>query len=265
MIKKNIPNLLTLGNLFCGCMAVVAVLQPEIFQFKLGGKVVSGFSLAFALVFMAGIFDFLDGFVARLLKVHSEIGKQLDSLADMVTFGLVPGIIMFEFLKIRLVDGNLPESLALVAFLIPLLSAVRLAKFNIATDQSSGFIGIPTPANAFFFAPIPVLFGGMMAGSITSMGGIFPFLFHPYTLLVLVVLMSLMMVAPVPMLAFKFKHFKWSGNQARFILLLCIPPVAIFCLLKTSVFAAIPILILLYILISIGDNFRSKSSHEIQS
>ena len=105
----------------------------------------------------------------------------------------------------------------------------------------------------------------MMLGEITNLGGVYDLLFHPYALLFLVVAMSLMLVAPIPMLAFKFKHFKWSGNQARFILLLCIPPVAILCLLKTSVFAAIPIVILLYILISIGDNFRSKSSHEIQS
>ena len=135
MIKASIPNTITLGNMACGLLAVLSIMRGD-------------FTLAGILIALALVFDFLDGLVARALKVHSELGKQLDSLADVVSFGVAPGFFMY---KLFLLAGNtgepVPEFLAYLAFLIPLFSALLLAKFNIDTRQTSFFIGMPTPAN----------------------------------------------------------------------------------------------------------------------
>lgn len=154
-IKAFIPHLFTLGNLFCGCLGIIYA-----FAWKL--------DWAAYMVFLAAFLDFFDGFFARILKVPSELGKQLDSLADMVSFGVVPGVVMYQYLKalnsgtVGLTEGEVyffsgVDWLAAVALMIPLFSCYRLAKFNLDTRQSHGFIGLPTPANAIFFVSLMLL------------------------------------------------------------------------------------------------------------
>jgi len=244
------------------------------------------------LIGIAGVFDFLDGFVARLLKVHSEIGKQLDSLADMVTFGVVPGIIAFKMLWLwNLWGTSIPEEVAtfyqfvehglwdapihftnldsakaflpFVAFLIPVFSAFRLAKFNIDTRQSDGFIGLPTPATAIFFGSLPLLVNYLLTISPQLKG--FEWVASPWLILPAIALFSFLMVSELPALAFKFKTFNWKGNEARFLFLGLAILLLLSGVLITSIFVAIPIILLLYILFSIVAHLISKQGHEIQS
>jgi len=139
-MKHHIPNILTLGNLFCGCVGIVFVLNGFLFS-------------GFWLMLIAAVLDFLDGFVARLLNVSGELGAQLDSLADAVTFGVLPSIIMYSLLLHQTDNIYLP----FVAFLIALMSVYRLAKFNIDTEQAEHFKGLPTPINAIFIASFGVI------------------------------------------------------------------------------------------------------------
>ena len=148
-IKQYIPNTITCCNLLCGCLAIVKAFD--------GDLVMSAY-----LVGLAAIFDFFDGFAARLLRVVSPIGKDLDSLADMVTFGVVPGVMMYKLLGMGIENYNLgnnhiPLSVSLIAFMITIFSAVRLAIFNNDTRQTSSFIGVPTPAVAIFICSIPLI------------------------------------------------------------------------------------------------------------
>jgi CDP-diacylglycerol--serine O-phosphatidyltransferase len=217
MIKKNIPNMITAANLFTGAVGVYFASQ---FDFE---------SVAFCIV-LAAVFDFLDGMLARLLKVHSEIGKQLDSLADMVTFGFLPSYVLFQFLQMN--DAGI---LSFTAFLIAVFSAFRLAKFNIDTRQSEEFIGLPTPANALFIGFLIFISEFEMLG----------FLFSVPSLLIIAVVFSLLLVAEVPMIALKFKNFKLRENIFRYLtVIIAIILVAIF------QFSAVPVVILLYILLS---------------
>ena len=147
-----IPHLFTLGNLLCGCLAIKFAFEWDLV-------------MAAILVGLAAVLDFFDGFLARILKVSGDLGKQLDSLADVVSFGVVPGVVMFQYLRFTefqtdLIEPVYPPSypLAYFAFIIPLFSAFRLAKFNIDMRQSHGFLGLPTPANAIFICSIPLLF-----------------------------------------------------------------------------------------------------------
>ena len=141
-IKRNIPNLITLGNLFCGLVAIVFSLNNNLY-------------FAGTFIFFGAILDFFDGLSARLLKVSSEIGKHLDSMADMVTFGVAPGMIMFQMIKLSNIDEN--SYIAYIGFIITIFSAIRLAKFNLDTKQTSSFIGLPTPAAAIFIASLPII------------------------------------------------------------------------------------------------------------
>jgi CDP-diacylglycerol--serine O-phosphatidyltransferase len=249
---KHIPNAITCGNLMCGCLALIQIFEGE-------------FILASYLVGLAMVLDFFDGFAARLLKVSSPIGKDLDSLADMVTFGLVPGFMMYTFIKLC-IPGNLmaafmgrglqtlfevpkfPSYLAYFAFIIPVLSAVRLAKFNNDTRQSDSFIGLPTPANAMFICSLPLIANKHMND--------FPvgdWLFNPWTYVVMSVVMSLLLVTELPLIALKFKQFGWKGNEIRYVFLgLCA------LLLAFLQVTAIPFIILLYILLSIVNNIFLK-------
>lgn len=218
MIKKNIPNIITGANLFTGAVGVHFASQ---LQFEW---------VAFCIV-LAAVFDFLDGMLARLLKVHSEIGKQLDSLADMVTFGFLPSYVLFQFLQMN--DAGV---LSFTAFLIAVFSAFRLAKFNIDTRQSDEFIGLPTPANALLIGFLFYL------KDIEFLG----FLFTTTSLLVISVVFSLLLVAELPMIALKFKNFNFKENVFRYItIIMAIILVSIF------QFSAIPVVILVYILLSI--------------
>jgi CDP-diacylglycerol--serine O-phosphatidyltransferase len=242
MIKKHIPNFLTCCNLLCGCLGIFALsLHAEI-------------SLNFAayFIFAACVFDFLDGFVARLLHVSSPIGKELDSLADMVTFGVLPSFIILDMLTHTLdhTEETFFIFLPVVAFLIAIFSALRLAKFNIDTRQSDSFLGVPTPANAILIASLPLI----VHHSENLM--ILEIIINPVTLIGLTVIMSILLVTPIPLFALKFRDFKWSNNKIRYVFL----GVSIL-LLTTLNFLSIPIIIFLYIILSIIENkFINKTS-----
>jgi len=253
-IKKNIPNTITCGNLLCGCLAIVCAFN--------GNLVWSAY-----LVGIASVFDFFDGFTARLLNVHSEIGKQLDSLADLVTFGLVPGVIMFLLLSdaaaIDYADKlnntsikaivEFPYWLSFCAFLITIFSAIRLAKFNIDIRQTDSFIGVPTPANAILICSLPLIkFFQPHIGNFN----LIPIIENFWILLGLTILMSYLLVAELPLFALKFKNFGWADNKLRYSFLL----IALLFLLLFQ-FIAIPVIIFLYIILSaVNTRFIRKES-----
>jgi CDP-diacylglycerol---serine O-phosphatidyltransferase len=225
-IKNHIPNSLTLGNLLCGCIGIVYATEGNLIN-------------AAYLIGLACVFDFLDGFTARGLGVSSPIGKELDSLADMVTFGVLPGFIMAELLK----GTEVPPLAPYLAFLIPVFSALRLAKFNIDTRQSDEFIGLPTPANA------------LLIGFLIFVPDLLPFIDHENATLLygIVFLSCYLLVSPIRMLALKFKNFKWQGNQLKFAFLM----VSVLLLLIWREWAVTPI-ILCYIIISIISHLARK-------
>lgn len=267
-IKKHIPNSITCGNLLCGCLAITAAFN--------GSLVVSAYFVG-----LAAVLDFFDGFTARLLNVHSEIGKQLDSLADVVTFGVVPGIIVFKMILLSLVgmDDSLAHNaynglfymsmpvfrelakhgitgnlfillIPAIGFIIPIFSALRLAKFNIDTRQTNSFIGIPTPANAILICSLPLI-----ADSQPFLMGmdLRPLLFNIYFLGGLSILMSFLLVAELPLFALKFKNFGWADNKIRYSFI-----VTSLIFLFFFKFIAIPFIIFLYIILSVVSNLLEK-------
>ena len=222
MIKRQVPNMITLCNLACGVLSVFAALrmdQP---------------TLAALFICLGIIFDFFDGLTARLLAVSSPIGKELDSLADVVTSGVAPATILYSLTYPILLNFHL-EWLAFIYMLIPLFAAYRLAKFNLDTRQSTEFIGLPTPANALFWGALAL---GQHA-FLTSQR------FNALFLLLFMILFSWLLVAEVPMLSLKFKTWDWRQNSWKYILLLGTLPCL---LLGRSAFAAI---ILWYIVLSL--------------
>jgi CDP-diacylglycerol--serine O-phosphatidyltransferase len=248
-IKNNIPNLITLGNLLCGCLAIAAAFK--------GHLVWSAYFVG-----VAAVLDFLDGFVARLLKVSGELGKQLDSLADMVTFGVVPGVVMYTMLlqctKTSFMDANTDNNynwLACIGFLMTIFSAVRLAKFNIDTRQTNSFIGVPTPANTILICSIPLINHYQPHLADNNIKDITQ---NFYFLISITVVMSYLLIAELPLFALKFKTFKWEDNKIRFSFLLI--SVLLIALLQ---FIAIPFIIVLYIILSLINNNFNKN--EIQS
>ena len=199
MIKKHIPNFITSLNLFTGCVAV---------WFAFNGN----YESAFLAILVAAVFDFFDGFAARALKAYSAMGKELDSLADVISFGLAPGVIFFSMLS----DSGINEWLPFLAFLIPVFSGLRLAKFNIDERQSTSFIGLPTPANAIFLAGLAFSYSDLL-------------IIHLYVLVFTVLLFSYLLVAEIPMFALKFKNASWKDNKIQyFFLLVCIILLALF-------------------------------------
>ena len=225
-IKRNIPNLLTLGNLFCGLVAIV-------FSFE------NNLHFAGASIFFGAIFDFFDGLSARLLKVSSEIGKQLDSMADMVTFGVAPGMIMFQMIKLSNIDEN--SYIAYIGFIITLFSAIRLSKFNIDTKQTSSFIGLPTPAAAIFIASLPIIskyYNILFTDSKFFIG--------------ISIILSLLLVANLPLFSLKIKKGENWKNKEDIIRIIFL----ISCLILLFIFeyAAIPFIVILYIFLSILNN-----------
>ena len=200
-MKKHIPNIITCCNLICGCIATLWAFE-------------SNYLLALLFIVIGAVFDFFDGMTARLLHVSSPIGKELDSLADDITFGFAPSAIVFDYLCTLV-----PCSLAYIpylAFIMAAFSALRLAKFNLDERQAMGFIGLPTPANALFWA-------SLMAGIEWRQ------LFEPYptapswfavVVLAMMFVSCYLMVSEVPMFALKFKHWGWKGNEVRYIFLL---------------------------------------------
>lgn len=215
-----IPNMLTLGNLICGSSAVVALLMH------------ADFELAFWLVVASAVFDFFDGFAARLLKSVSAIGVELDSLADMVSFGLVPSVAMFCLWEVA-PSSDLPTWMRYLTLTIVAFSALRLAKFNIDDTQTTEFCGLPTPANGLFCLSLAML---MAAGSISL---------PQWAILTISIGMAYMLISPIRMFALKFKGFGWQGNEIRYsFIALCVVLIAAFTRY------AVPAIILLYIIIS---------------
>ncbi len=190
---------------------------------------------------MSQVFDFFDGFAARLLKVHSELGKQLDSLADLVSFGVAPGFLVFKMFQMSYLSGEpSPDFLPYIALLIPLLSALRLAKFNIDTRQADYFIGMPTPANALFLYSI-----GLM-GIYTDNETVQNIILHPFLLTAITIITSFLLVAELPLMSLKVKNMKWKENKGRIILLL-----GIVLLLVIFRFRALAFIIPFYLLLSL--------------
>jgi CDP-diacylglycerol--serine O-phosphatidyltransferase len=203
----------------------------------LDGQIVSG---AYFILISAGL-DFFDGFAARILKVPSEIGKQLDSLADLVSFGVLPGLILFQMVKVESDIDWLPY----LTLIIPLLSAYRLAKFNIDTRQTDQFIGLPTPANALFISTLPYF-----AIAWPKIG---IWLTSPFVLVGIAWVMAILLILELPLIALKFKNFSVSQNVFRYILIL----VSLGLIIPFNL-AGIPIIILAYIGLSIIENVKKR-------
>lgn len=221
-MKRHIPNFLTSCNLFCGCIGIHLAFEGEL-------VIAAGFAL------IGALFDFSDGFAARMLKVSSPMGKELDSLADMVSFGILPASVMFMMIK----NTNPQfELLPYAGFIIAVFSGLRLAAFNIDTRQSDSFIGLPTPANALFILSLPVI--SEQYDYVAS------WLSNPWLLLGISLLMSVLLVAELPLFALKFKSFSFPENKVRYTFLL----VAGLLLVLLQVLA-VPFIILLYVLLSL--------------
>jgi CDP-diacylglycerol--serine O-phosphatidyltransferase len=245
-MKKYIPNALTLLNLFCGSIAVIFVVN-------------NNFVMAALFVFLGIFFDFFDGFAARKLNVQSELGVQLDSLADMVTSGVVPGIIMYKLLSLAVdmpeiakewetnsFGFNLPL-LPLIGLCVTLASAYRLAKFNIDEDQQTYFKGLPTPANTLLIISLPLIIEYQNNDLMNAI------IINKWFLIALTVVSCYLLNSNIKLFALKFKDWGFKANATRYIfVILCI------ILLIVLKFAAIPLIILLYISMSVLDNLTSK-------
>lgn len=232
-IKKQIPNFITCLNLACGFFGII-------FSFE-------DLTVASWLIFLACGFDFLDGLAARLLKVTSNIGKELDSLADVVSFGVLPGLIIWQLFHVALtvntISGKTPASeLMFLSVLIPVFSAVRLAKFNLDARQVSGFIGLPTPANAILIAALPLIIEYSEFNTIDV-----------NVLISLSIGMPLLLIAEIPLFALKFTSFRVKDNLIKYVFLL-----ASAALLVVFQFLAIPAIIILYIILSLIIHLRKK-------
>ena len=245
-MKKYIPNLLTLGNLFCGTVATIFAVQGD-------------FVGAAIFVVIGIFFDFLDGFAARLLKVSGELGKQLDSLADMVTSGVVPGIIMYQLLANNNLNGasfgNSPmnwmdseiQFLPLLGLLLTLGSCYRLAKFNIDTRQTDLFIGLPTPAMSLFIISLPLI------QEYTSLQFVQDLLTNNYFLLAVTLLLTYLMNAELPLFSLKFKESSFQKNAVKYLFL-----ITSIVLIITLKYISIPLIIILYVVLSVISNFRKQ-------
>ncbi len=236
-IKRHIPNTITLLNLLCGSLAVIQTLQGD---------------LLFAVYLMAAaaVFDFMDGLSARLLGAYSEMGKELDSLADMVSFGLLPGLMVYKMIELSDTVGGFSDQLKYAGLIIPLFSALRLAKFNIDDEQKTEFRGLPTPACALYFAAIAfVNFYPELSVNkfITSLFA------ENYFIAVSSVVFSLLLVSRIRLFSLKFQGFGWNKNQVRYSFLMV-------CLLAISLFGivSVPFVIIFYVLLSLIINLITK-------
>jgi CDP-diacylglycerol--serine O-phosphatidyltransferase len=231
-MKKHIPNLLTVLNLLSGCIAITFAFHDNLIA-------------ASWLIGLGAVFDFLDGMAARLLKVKSAIGKELDSLADMVSFGVVPGVIVFQLLNMN-PDIHL-YYISYIAFLIPVFSSIRLAKFNTDARQEEMFYGLPTPANAILIASLPLILNHQVEIFNLDLNFMKPIISNSYFLVSLTVLSSWLLVAEIPLMSLKFKSVGWAENKPRYILMLLSVLLLIF-----IQFAGIPLIIFSYIIISLS-------------
>jgi CDP-diacylglycerol--serine O-phosphatidyltransferase len=242
-IKKHIPNTITLLNLLAGLLALIHAFNGN-------------YNEAFSLVCLGIFFDFWDGFFARIWKVQSPIGLQLDSLADMVTSGVVPGLVMYKMLgdiQENQYQYNLTEDtyymgvVPYLGFLITLASCYRLAKFNVDTRQTDSFIGLPTPANALLIMSIP------MIQFHSEFDWLVDFLSNPYVLVGITALSAYLLNAEIPLFSLKVKSFSWEKYKMQVVFLIL--SVILIVLLE---FIAIPIIILLYVILSVVNNTMLK-------
>jgi CDP-diacylglycerol---serine O-phosphatidyltransferase len=253
---KHLPNLFTLINLLFGSLAVIFILQSgetlasvndDVLNINLPEKIWLG-SLCIGI---AAAVDFLDGLVARLCKATSPLGKELDSLADVVSFGVAPGMILYQFLRMSFAkqQGALDVSMLWLvpAIFIPCAAAYRLAKFNIDSSQQYGFKGVPTPATALLIASFPFIFWYSNNETILSL------LLNKWFLYALIILLSYLMVSNLPLMAMKFKDLSLQKNLPKIILLLIAIVAAL--LLK---WLAVPIVFIFYIILSLG--FKNKTT-----
>jgi len=238
-IKKHVPNFITLMNLFCGCIAVVFAFRED-------------FELAFFFVCLGIFLDFFDGFFARMFKVSSELGLQLDSLADMVTSGVTPGVVMFFLMHnavkapdFVLTDGNF--LFCLLGFIITLGSCYRLANFNIDTRQTDSFIGLPTPANALFIMSLPLVLKYSESLVVVEV------LANQWVLLIITLFSAYILNAEIPLFSLKIKKLTVIDNLLQFVFLGSSVLLLIF-----FQYLAIPLIILLYVLMSVVNNKRIK-------
>lgn len=247
-MKKYIPNALTLLNLFCGSIAVILAVN-------------NNFVVAALFVFLGIFFDFFDGFAARKLNVQSDLGVQLDSLADMVTSGVVPGIIMYKLIFLAIDVPEAPNQwdtntlgfdLSLLPFIglcITLASAYRLAKFNIDEDQQTYFKGLPTPANTLLIISLPLIIEYQNSDLMNTI------IVNKWFLIALTALSCYLLNSNIKLFALKFKNWSFKANATRYIFI-------ILCLMFLIIlqFAAIPLIILLYICMSVLDNLTTKQN-----
>lgn len=226
MLRKHIPNFITCLNIFSGSVAVYLAFNGN-------------YGAAFLAILLAAVFDFLDGLAARLLKAYSNMGKELDSLADMISFGLAPGALVFTLLK----DTAINDWLPFVGFIIPVFSGLRLAKFNTDIRQSSSFLGLAVPANAIFWAGLIYSYSDFLVINV-------------WIELALLPIFCFLMVSEIPMFALKIKNFKWSDNRIQYVFLIGL--ILLFLVLQKNAFAAI---IVWYIVLSVF-NSLSWSKNE---
>lgn len=223
-MKRHLPNFLTCCNLICGCLGIVFVLENR------------GIPAAY-LVWLAGILDFFDGFAARMLKVSSPIGKELDSLADVVSFGVLPSLVMYKLITASTDSSVLPY----IGFTIAVFSALRLAIFNVDETQRDSFRGLNTPANTLFITSLPLLYNHVGR-----------WLYQTEVLIAITLIFSFLLVSRIQFFAFKFKNFRWEDNRIRFTFLI----LAVLLLITLQVLA-IPIIIILYVVLSLLENTLS--------
>jgi CDP-diacylglycerol--serine O-phosphatidyltransferase len=252
---KQLPNLFTLLNLFFGCIAIIFILQNGIsivpgdygLQFGEPEKI----WIASLFMALAALVDFLDGFVARLFQATSDKGKQLDSLADVVSFGVAPGLILYQFLRMSFMqqEGGLDISMLwlLPSIIVPCAAAYRLAKFNLDNSQQYAFKGMPTPAAGLLIASLPLIYWHSESETMVRL------LLNKWFLYALIFFMSYLMVSNLPLMAMKFKDFSLKNNMPKIILLAIAVIAGIF--LK---WVAIPVVFIFYILLSLA--FKNKTT-----
>ncbi len=250
-MQKQVPNIFTLLNLFLGCIAIVFALQTENISIYVGDDLSSHYnipekiSIASYFIFAAAVIDFLDGFVARLMNATSEMGKQLDSLSDVVSFGVAPSVILYQLLRISFIkeENGLETSIAwlLPAFLVACAGAYRLARFNLDNSQSYGFKGVPIPAAGLLIASFPLILHFS-----NSFIDVSEWLTNKWVLYAVILVVSWLMVSKLPLMALKFKDYSIKNNIPKIILLI----VAILSAILIH-WLAVPLIFIVYIILSL--------------
>ncbi|MBK9532672.1 MAG: CDP-diacylglycerol--serine O-phosphatidyltransferase [Chitinophagaceae bacterium] len=250
-MTRHIPNIFTLINLFLGCIAIVFALQTETISIYVGEDLSSHYNIpeklgvAAFFIMAAAIVDFLDGFVARLLKASSDMGKQLDSLSDVVSFGVAPSVILYQLLRTSFIkeENGLETSIAwlLPAFIVACAAAYRLARFNLDSSQSYGFKGVPVPAAGLFIASFPLI---LHYGN--NVINVNEWLTNKWVLYAVIVMVSWLMVSTLPLMALKFRDFSIKNNIPK-IMLLVVAVIAAF----IFNWLAVPIIFIAYIILSL--------------